>query len=115
LVVQYTDLCLLQVVLCYAGLASDYVVKKCVYVLATFLIFRLAIWIGVSMTTRRTQCAVCPVCRGHTFPGRRFRTCPDGRQLQSLRESRQVDYRQSVLMNLEGVLDALAPPVLACN
>lgn len=45
-------LCLLQMGLRYLGLGSDYAVKKYAYPLGTFLIVRLAIWIGASATAR---------------------------------------------------------------
>lgn len=45
-------LCLLQMALRYVNLGSDYAVKKYAYVLATFLVLRLAMWIGASATAR---------------------------------------------------------------
>jgi hypothetical protein len=45
-------LCLLQIVLRYFNLGSDYAVKKYAYVLASFLVIRLAMWLGAKATAR---------------------------------------------------------------
>lgn len=50
--VAIAGLCLLQMVLRHFDLGSDYAVKKYAYVLATFLVLRLAMWIGASATAR---------------------------------------------------------------
>jgi len=45
-------LCLLQIVLRYFSLGSDYAVKKYAYALASFLVIRLAMWLGAKASAR---------------------------------------------------------------